>query len=163
MIDVQRDMLEPPLPVPSARQVGAAIRDVLDRARQAGAQVVHVRNNGGADDPDAPDSLGWELVHEVRDGEHLIDKSVPDSFDGTGLDKILPDGAPLILVGMQSDYCVRATALAALSRGHQVTLVRDAHATYDDEVPAAQASRRVEDELRAAGAMVIGSEDVRFD
>lgn len=163
MIDVQRNMLEPPLPVPAAGPVGAAIRDVLDRARNAGAQVVHVRNNGSDDDPDAPGSEGWELIHEVRHGEPVVDKWVPDSFDGTGLDKLLPAGSPLIVVGMQSEFCVQATCLAALERGHEVTLVRDAHATYDDDVPAAEASRWVEDELRAAGVMVIGSEDVRFD
>jgi nicotinamidase-related amidase len=163
MIDVQRNMLQPPLPVPAAQQVGAVIRDVLDQARAAGAQVVHVRNNGPDDAPDAPGSEGWELVHEVRDGEHVVDKWVPDSFADTGLDKLLPAAAPVIVVGMQSEFCVQATCLAALAHGHQVTLVRDAHATYDDEVPAADAVRQVEDELRAAGVMVIGSEDLLFD
>jgi nicotinamidase-related amidase len=163
MVDVQRNMLEPPLPVPDAGPVGVAIRDVLDRARAAGAPVVHVRNNGPDDAPDAPGSAGWELVHEVRDGEHVVDKWEPDSFAETGLDKLLPPGSPVIVVGMQSDFCVQATCLAALRRGREVTLVRDAHATYDDEVHAAEAARRVEDELRAAGVMVIGSEDVRFD
>jgi nicotinamidase-related amidase len=163
MIDVQRNMLEPPLPVPAAGGVGAVIRDVLAQARAAGAQVVHVRNNGPEDAPDAPGSDGWELVHEVRAGEPLVDKWVPDSFADTGLDKLLPAGSPVVVVGMQSEYCVQATCLAAVARGHQVTLVRDAHATYDDDVPAADAARRVEDELRAAGVMVLGSEDLRFD
>jgi nicotinamidase-related amidase len=163
MIDVQRNMLQPPLPVPAAGPVDTAIRDLLGRARDAGAQVVHVRNNGSDDDPDAPGSEGWELVHEVRDGEPVVDKWVPDSFDGTGLDKLLPPHAPLIVVGMQSEFCVQSTCLAARDRGHEVTLVHDAHATYDDDAPAAEISRRVEDDLRAAGVMVIGSEDVRFD
>jgi nicotinamidase-related amidase len=163
LIDVQRNMLEPPEPVPAAGPVGEAIADVLGRARAAGALVVHVRNNGPEGSPDAPGSPGWALVHDVREGEHVVDKWSPDSFEGTELDKLLPPGTTLVVVGMQSEYCVRATSLAALSSGHQVTVVRDAHATYDDGVPAAQTARRVEDEMRAAGALVIATEDLRFD
>jgi nicotinamidase-related amidase len=36
LVDVQRNMLEPPEPVPQAETVGAAIEDLLERARSAG-------------------------------------------------------------------------------------------------------------------------------
>jgi hypothetical protein len=36
-----------------------------------------------------------------------------------------------------------------------VSLVRDAHATYDDELPASETSRQVEEELEAAGVSVV--------
>jgi nicotinamidase-related amidase len=103
LIDVQRNMLEPPLPVPAAARVGERIGDVLSRARDAGALVVHVRNNGPDDAPDAPGSPGWELVNEVRDGEPVLDKSVPDAFAETGLDKLLAPGTSVVVVGMQSE------------------------------------------------------------
>ena len=63
LVDVQRNMLEPPEPVPEAGPVGEAIRVLLGRARSAGTTVIHVRNNGDDDDPDAPGTPGWELVH----------------------------------------------------------------------------------------------------
>jgi hypothetical protein len=31
--------------------------------------VIHVRNNGGKDDPDAPGTTGWELIHDVARNE----------------------------------------------------------------------------------------------
>ena len=49
-------------------------------ARTARAAVVHIRNNGGGNDPDAPGTTGWELVHDVHSGEHVVDKREPDAF-----------------------------------------------------------------------------------
>jgi nicotinamidase-related amidase len=63
LVDVQKNMLLPPEPVPDADSVAVAIEEVLERARSAGAVVVHIRNNGGEGDPDAPGVPGWELVH----------------------------------------------------------------------------------------------------
>ena len=161
MIDVQRNMLEPPTPVPNARAVGAAIAGVLAAARDAGATVIHVRNNGTGGDPDEPGTDGWQLIHPVQAGEPVVDKTTPDSFAGTDLADVVPDRAPIVVVGMQSDYCVRATSLAALERHHPVTVVSGAHATYDDGKPADDISKDIEDQLRAAGA-TIGSVDDRL-
>ena len=70
-----------------------------------------------------------------RGGERVLDKRRNDAFDGTPLGALVPAGpgarARVAIVGMQSDFCVRATARAALARGNGVVLVRGAHATYD--------------------------------
>lgn len=157
LVDVQRNMLKPPAPVPDAPAVTVSIEDVLARARAAGTVVVHIRNTGDAGDPDEPGTSGWELVNAVRSGEHVVDKPVQDAFDGTPLAGLVPDGAHVVVTGMQSEYCVRATSLAALRRGHRVTLVRGAHATYDDGVAA-----EVEAELAAAGVTVADRADLVF-
>jgi nicotinamidase-related amidase len=162
LVDVQKNMLEPPEPVPDADAVAGAIKDVLGRARSAGATVVHIRNNGGADDPDAPGPPGWELVHEVAPGEHVVDKDECDAFAGTGLAALVPEAATVIVAGMQSEFCIRETSLAALRRGHQVVLVCGAHATYDGETPARAASQAIEAKLGTAGVSVIDLADLRF-
>jgi nicotinamidase-related amidase len=161
-VDVQRNMLEPPAPVPAAGPVSAALATLLERARAAGAPVIHIRNNGSEVDPDLPGSPGWELVHQPLDGEPVIDKFTPDSFAGTGLADLVPPSSTLVIAGMQSDWCIRATSLAALKLGHQVRLVRGAHATYDGDRPAQAISDSVESELAAAGAVIVELDDVTF-
>lgn len=163
LVDVQKNMLDAPEPVPQAGPVGSTIEACLARAREAGWTVAHIRNTGGDDDPDAPGTPGWELVHAVRDGEHVVDKHECDAFDGTPLGELIPPSTTVVLVGMQSQYCVRETALAALKRGHAVKLVRGAHATYDDGKPAAEVSAEVERELAEAGVEVIGAEVIGTD
>jgi nicotinamidase-related amidase len=162
VVDAQRNMLLPPESVPDATVVGPAIEAVLTRARAAGARVVHIRNNGGTGDPDEPGTPGWELVYDVADGEHVVDKPQCDSFVETNLADLVPAGAPVVVVGMQSEYCVRETALGALHRGHPVTVVSGAHSTYPDGEPSADISRRVEAELAEAGVTVAGPADLSF-
>lgn len=169
LIDVQKNMLLPPEPVPDADAVGPAIAAVLAGARAAGAVIVHIRNTGSEDDPDYPGTPGWELLHDVLAGEHIVDKPRCDAFAGTDLAGLLPDDAALTVIGMQSEYCVRETVLAACQRGHAVTLVHGAHATYPAEIDAhsgvltaSEVSARVETELAAAGVSVINVADVKF-
>lgn len=58
LVDVQRDMLEPPLPVPAHGQMREALSSLLDRARARGAFVIHMQNDGSPSDPDAPNMQG---------------------------------------------------------------------------------------------------------
>lgn len=163
LIDVQRNMLLPPQPVPDAPVVGRTIAEILERARRAGAMVIHVRNNGGEDDPDAPGTSGWELVHEAAGHEAIVDKRTPDAFAGTGLGSLLADAREVVIVGMQSEYCVRETSLSALARGLAVVLAQGAHATYDDGTRTAQEiSTATEAELAQAGARILDSADIAF-
>jgi nicotinamidase-related amidase len=152
-------MLLPPEPVPDAERIALLIRKLLDRARSAGAPVVHIRNNGSAGDPGTP---GWELALDTRPDEPVVDKYEQDAFAGTNLADLVPPAAPVIVAGMQSEYCIRATSLAALHRGHRVILVRGAHTTYDGDVSAQQMSERVEAELAAAGVELADPDDLPF-
>jgi nicotinamidase-related amidase len=154
MVDTQRNMLEPPEPVADADVVGKAIGEVLALARSTGAQVVHIRNTGGPGDPDEPGTDGWELAYPVAVGEHVVDKPECDAFVGTDLAHLIPAEAGVIVVGLQSEYCVRSTVLGALRRHHPVTLIRGAHSTYADGRPAADISAEVEAEVVQAGATI---------
>jgi nicotinamidase-related amidase len=163
LIDVQRNMFAPPEPVANAEAVSAAIADLLARARAAGAPVVHVRNNGDDEqDPDFPGTEGWELAYEVRAGEPVVDKTVCDSFEGTDLAALLPADAALVVAGMQTDWCIRATTLAALQRGHRVTLAAGAHSTLPDDRTVPAIITAVEQELAKAGAEVVPAGSITF-
>jgi nicotinamidase-related amidase len=125
--------------------------------------VVHVRNNGGKDDPDAHGTTGWELVHDAAVNETVIDKRTPDSFAGTELGSLLTDTSDIVVVGMQSEYCVRETSLAAMEQGFAVLLPRGAHATYaSGKRSAAEIAAAVEDELVRAGAQILDADDITF-
>ena len=163
LIDVQRNMLLPPHPVPDAAAVGSKIAEILERARRAGAMVIHVRNNGGPDDPDAPGTPGWELIHDVAGQEAVVDKRTPDAFAGTELGSLLADTSEVVIAGMQTEYCVRETSRAALQRGLAVLLARGAHATYGNRNrTAAEIAAATEAELARAGVRILDAGDVTF-
>jgi streptothricin hydrolase len=165
LIDVQRNMLEPPAPVPSAASIHDALEDLLLRARRANALVVHVQNDGPPGEPDEPGTKGWQLVFPVSDGELIVRKDQPDTFAANpALAQDLADKeiAEVVIAGMQSNYCVAESTRGALKRGLQAILASGAHATYDENEPASVISAQTERELAAEGVAVLPFGEVSF-
>ncbi|HTJ68378.1 MAG TPA: isochorismatase family protein [Actinospica sp.] len=156
LIDLQRNMLEPPEQVPVARQLIVLTHGLLERARAVGAAVVHVRNNGAEEELDFPGTPGWELYHVPVEGEAIVDKFGMDAFADTPLAELIPAGSRILLAGLASEYCVRATALTARRLGYDVRLIHGAHATYDTDGRSAETiEKEVEHELREAGVWIV--------
>ena len=165
LVDVQRNMLEGDAPVPAAAEVRPRLETLLDRARTAGALVVHVQNDGSQGDPDLPHTEGWELVFPTRDGELVLRKDDCDTFaanPGWAADLASRGVDHVVVAGMQSEYCVSATSRGALGHGLRVSVAGGAHATYDDGPTAAEISADAEKQLTADGVSVVPAEDVDF-
>ena len=77
----------------------------------------------------------WRIVPELKpdDAEPLVEKSYGDSFEDTNLEKVLSGlgVGRLVVVGAQTDECIRSTLHGAFVRGYDATLVSDAHTTED--------------------------------
>ena len=63
--------------------------------------------------------------------ETLIHKKFNSSFEQTKLEGALArlGATHITLAGAMTNWCIRATAYAALERGYDLTLVKDAHTT----------------------------------
>lgn len=71
-----------------------------------------------------------------------------------GVDKVY-------VFGVQSEYCVKATALGALAEGFDTVLLAGAHSTYNRKPKLAlQVEREVEDYVAKRGAKIMQWEDV---
>jgi nicotinamidase-related amidase len=146
VIDAQRGFLEGAEAVPDAEAFSDRLAVLLAAARSAGAMVIHLQNDGPQGVVDEPGQPGW-FIHPKVDpvpGEPVIRKTRDDGFEGTQLaDLLARHGVTRIAAaGLLSEMCVSATIRGAISRGLQVVLVRDAHATYDlEDIPAAIVSR----------------------
>ena len=87
------------------------------------------------DDEMAKGSDEWRIVSELQpnDVEPRVEKNYFDSFEETILEDVLSDlgVGRLIVVGAQTDACIRSTLHGAVVRGYDATLVSDAHTTED--------------------------------
>jgi nicotinamidase-related amidase len=112
--------------------VVANIGSLVDRARQEEIPVVWVQHS---DEQLASGSDDWRIVSELSPGaaEPLVEKNYGDSFEGTPLETVLSGlgVGRLVVVGAQTDGCVRSTLHGAFVRGYDATLVSDAHTTED--------------------------------
>ena len=114
-------------------EASKVIRNVAratERAREAGIPVIWVQHQA----EDLPrDSSAWQLVPELVPAleEQRIYKRFPSSFEATDLEDCLAriGATHIVLAGAQTNWCIRATAYAALDRGYDLTLLKDAHTT----------------------------------
>lgn len=110
----------------------ANIQTLLASARASNTPVIWVAHSE-EQMPIGSDS--WQYVPElVRvESEPLVHKIYGDSFEGTNLEEVLADAnvGHLVVVGAQTDACIRSTIHGAFTRGYDVTLVSDAHTTED--------------------------------
>jgi nicotinamidase-related amidase len=134
IIDAQREYTDGLLPLSGVGAAVDALAVLLDKARKAGAPVVHVRHlgKGKAFNPAAS---GFEIVAPLspRDGETVVDKALPNSFAGTDLAKILTGVGRknLIVGGFMTHMCVSATVRSATDHGYMCTVAADSVATRD--------------------------------
>jgi len=117
---------------PSRRAVVANVATLVDKARREQIPVVWVQHRS---ENLQPGSDSWRIVPELTpdDAEPLVEKSYGDSFEDTTLENVLADlgVGRLVVVGAQTDQCVRSTLHGAFARGYDATLVSDAHTTED--------------------------------
>ncbi|TJZ49547.1 isochorismatase family protein [Streptomyces piniterrae] len=156
VVDVQSAFVSGDEAVPDAARVLDRSRDLITRARAAGALVVHLQNDGPPGAVDEPETPGWQLHLPIAPGprETVVRKTDDDGFEETPLGPLLTGAGvqALAICGVLSEMCVAATARTALALGFRVVLPHDGHATYDipaapgisEPVPAAMSSRAAE-------------------
>jgi nicotinamidase-related amidase len=112
--------------------VVANVGSLVEKARQEHVPVVWVQQT---DDNFVKGTDNWRIVPELTpdDAEPLVEKNYADSFEETRLETVLSDlgVGRLVVVGAQTDECIRSTLHGAIVRGYDATLVSDAHTTED--------------------------------
>src|ERR1700674_1012935 len=112
--------------------VVATVGCLVEKARRERVPVVWVQHSN---DHLAKGSDPWRIVPELSpgDAEPLVEKEYGDSFEDTNLESVLSGlgVGRLVVVGAQTDECVRSTLHGAFVRGYDATLVSDAHTTED--------------------------------
>lgn len=111
----------------------ACASELLNRARMAGARVIHVIHDGGKGSP-------YDLTAEVGQihpavaplaSEPVVVKTAPNAFVNTELGELVDTAGnrQVVIIGFMTHMCVTFTAEGAFLRGNQPTVVADACAT----------------------------------
>src|SRR5215469_15321409 len=134
IIDAQREYTDGLMPLVGVNGAVEALAVLLEKARKAGAPIVHVRHQskGKAFNPA---SSGYEIVKALapRNGELIVDKGLPNAFAGTDLAKHLAAAGRknLLVGGFMTHMCVSATVRSATDHGFMSTVAADTVATRD--------------------------------
>ena len=129
VVDVQNGVLAGAL---DRDRVVATIGSLVERARHEDVPVVWVQHRS---EELVPGEEPWRLVAELvpDEEEPIVHKAYGDSFEATELEALLAERkvGRLVVIGAQTDACIRSTIHGAFVRGYDVVLVGDAHTTED--------------------------------
>lgn len=112
------------------------IKKLISVARDNGKEVLYVRHNEEGSEFEKG-TEGWQIYDEVvpDNNEMIFDKQYNSAFLKTGLREYL-EGKEIdtvILVGLQTEYCIDATCKSAFDYGYKIILPEETNTTFDNE------------------------------
>lgn len=133
LIDCQNTYREGIMQLEGVEPALVQCQKLLARYRDAGRPVIHIQHDAGTGSPyDVNGRIGAIAdVVKPRDGEPVVVKNYPSSFEKTNLDDLLKGYGveDVALVGFMTHVCVNSTARAAFNHGYRATVVGNATAT----------------------------------
>ncbi len=116
----------------------ARMRKVIEKARKAGVPVIYVLHDGAKGSPWEPGTPDHQIHPDIapEPKELVVHKPTPDAFYRTNLKEELDRRGikKLVMLGIQSDWCVDTTVRRAYSLEYQNWVVEDAHTTFDTPI-----------------------------
>lgn len=146
VVDMLNDFVEQDggLPVPGAKDLVETIGKVKGAAGQYGVLVVYANDAHAQDDPEfnawpkhaVKGTYGAQVVEALAPnvGDLVIEKQDLSVFTNKRADRMLKERGidELYVVGVATEYCVRAATLDALNLGYKVNVVVDGIAGVDE-------------------------------
>lgn len=113
------------------------IKKLILAARSYNKEVVYVRHNDNSDPDFTKGSEGWQIYKEVQpeDNEKIFEKQYNSAFHKTELRAYLKekDIDTIILVGLQTEYCIDATCKSAFDYGYEVIIPEETNTTFNND------------------------------
>ena len=115
----------------------SSVVKLIDIARKNEIEVIFVRHNEGDYGELSKGKSGFEIYEEFtpKENELIFDKTFNSAFKGTGLNVYLnrKGVSDVIVVGLQTDYCIDATIKAGFELGYRMIVPAYANSTFDNQ------------------------------
>lgn len=144
VVDVQNAMfIEPPY---NHEALIANIQGLITHCRNNGIEVAYVRHDDGNGTEFEYGTDLWQIYDAVApaDGEIIFDKKYNSAFVKTELKEYLNQKGinHLIIVGLQTEFCIDATVKSAFEHGFEVIIPEETNSTFDNEYMCAEETVR---------------------
>ena len=150
-------------PMDNSFELLERIEALIESARANALPVVYLQHCATEGNMYAQGSASWSIYESLAPvvGEHIVLKKHSNGFEQTTLDSVLTHQGidSVITCGIQSEFCVKNTSIAALERKFSVTLAADAHSTNATDLHSANDIINEQNTLLA----VMGAKVVKTD
>lgn len=160
VIDVQRALFTRPTPVYEDSHMLENINILVDLAHLYNLAVIYVQHSNQSILKEGTD--GWKLHPALKPipGDLSVQKKHGNAFQNTTLQSIMESRGleNLIITGMVTQGCIRATSLGGLELGYKVFLVKGGHSNYNKDAPLIIETH--EDDLEKAGVILVNVDEL---
>ena len=110
---------------------------LVDAARKNGVEVVFVQHDAGPGSGLSSGDEGFEIIDEIspEPGEKVFVKNINSCFGNKDFKKYMKkqDDKRLMIIGLQTNYCIDATVKSAFERGYEVIIPEGTNSTFDND------------------------------
>ncbi len=123
---------------------------LIDAARKKHVEVIYAQHDAGPGSGLTIGDKGFEIADEVRPepGEKVFIKTINSCFGNKELKKYLKkylkkqEDRRLMIIGLQTNYCIDATVKSAFERGFEVIVPEGTNSTFDNDYMNAETTVR---------------------
>ena len=120
------------------------VKELINKARHNDIEIIFVRHDDGVGNELTKGNDGFEIYDGFQplNGEIIFDKNVNSAFKGTGLLEYLrqKEEKTIIIVGLQTDYCIDATIKSGFEHDFKIIVPANANSTVDNQYMTAEQS-----------------------
>ena len=113
------------------------IKKLILTASGTNKEVIYVRHDDGRGTEFEKGTDGWQIYDEVapNNNEYIVEKQYNSAFHKTGLREYLVSKKidTIILVGLQTEYCMDATLKSAFDYEYKIIIPEETNTTFDNE------------------------------
>ena len=110
---------------------------LIGAARERGVEVIYVQHDAGPGSGLSAGDEGFEIADEVRPapGEKVFVKTINSCFGNADFRAYMEqqEDKRLMIVGLQTNYCIDATVKSAFERGYEVIIPEGTNSTFDND------------------------------
>ena len=119
---------------------------LVDAARKSGVEVIFVQHDAGPGSGLSAGDDGFEIIDPLRPepGEKVFLKTINSCFGNKDLNAYLKqqEDKRVMIVGLQTNYCIDATVKSAFERGFEVIIPEGTNSTFDNDYMTAETTVR---------------------
>lgn len=110
---------------------------IIDTARRNNIEVIYVQHDDGPGTGFSIGDIDYEIADQVKPmpEEKIYSKSINSCFGNKELVAYLEKKGEdtLVIVGLQTDFCIDASIKSALERGYHVIVPEGTNSTFDND------------------------------
>ena len=115
---------------------------LVEAARTGNKEVIFVQHDAGAGSGFSASDESFAIIDELHPmpGEKVFTKTINSCFGNKDLKKYLKkqEDKRLMIIGLQTNYCIDATVKSAFERGYTVIIPEGTNSTFDNNYMTAE-------------------------